>query len=650
MIWRAKSAPSASLLSPAASYRSMNRSTLFLLNCTKGFPRRSQLASIFLPFAAFALTRAYHNVCDYLKERAALERQYGSSLQAIVKKVMDKQSRREQALSVGLKPSKQWSGATNTLDSAWSRILTKADEEASEHTNLADSLQNKVCEPLKSVEKRKEATCNKHLEDKVYNKKQKAKQRYDDACASVESSRVKQGQAKDDKHLEKASKTMDHNMNKMLSAKNLYLISISVANEVQKRFYQIDLPRLQDDFQSLWTLTTLKLYPQSLFAHNNHFLTETNSISPTNDQELFIDYNQRLFSEPQDFQFEPCPIWHNSEDFSLNATEPKILLQNQLEQAHLKAKELEPTIDTKRKEVSKLESLTKAYSQNESLGDSNSVLENFLDTVEQTTTLELQYTVLAKEIKVLETALGDDQGSWRPHNFKSASFVTPTSCYLCNSSNWGITRQGVTCKACSIHAHVKCGPKVPANRPGSAPMHSNHTHISSAMATASPSPNSQPEHQKEQSLLSLKRASTKANNVPPRQANLNRAATSANVIYAYEATSVHEVTVAVSEIVKVIGKDNGSGWIKVEKSDRKQGLVPISYIEIIQEAVVATTPSPLGRVNSIPPRIKKVKVLYDYEARDTDEHSISVGEVITLTKDGENYGEGWFEIFKDGRN
>ncbi|KAI8461506.1 hypothetical protein BY996DRAFT_8404537 [Phakopsora pachyrhizi] len=79
----------------------------------------------------------------------------------------------------------------------------------------------------------------------------------------------------------------------------------------------------------------------------------------------------------------------------------------------------------------------------------------------------------------------------------------------------------------------------------------------------------------------------------------------ANVIYAYETTSVHEVTVAVSEIVKVIGKDNGLGWIKVEKSDRKQGLVPISYIEIIQEAVVATTPSPLGRVNSIPPRIKK---------------------------------------------
>ncbi|KAI8454044.1 hypothetical protein BY996DRAFT_7120190 [Phakopsora pachyrhizi] len=180
-------------------------------------------------------------------------------------------------------------------------------------------------------------------------------------------------------------------------------------------------------------------YLQSLFSHNNHFLTEKNSISPTNYQELFIDYNQRPFSEPQDF--------------------------------HLK----------------------KACSQNKSHGYSDSVLEIFLDTVEQTTTLKLQYTVLAKEIKALETTLGDYQGSRRPHNFKLASFITPTSCYLCNSSIWGITKQGVTCKACSIHAHVKCRPKVPANHPGSAPMHSNHTHLSSAMATASPSPNSQHE-------------------------------------------------------------------------------------------------------------------------------------------------------------
>jgi hypothetical protein len=35
----------------------------------------------------------------------------------------------------------------------------------------------------------------------------------------------------------------------MLSAKNAYLLSISVANEVKERFYHVDLPSLEDDFQ-----------------------------------------------------------------------------------------------------------------------------------------------------------------------------------------------------------------------------------------------------------------------------------------------------------------------------------------------------------------------------------------------------------------
>jgi hypothetical protein len=49
--------------------------------------------------------------------------------------------------------------------------------------------------------------------------------------------------------LEKAAKSMDAHTNDMLSAKNAYLLSISVANEVKRRFYHVDLPSLEDDFQ-----------------------------------------------------------------------------------------------------------------------------------------------------------------------------------------------------------------------------------------------------------------------------------------------------------------------------------------------------------------------------------------------------------------
>ncbi|KAH9472720.1 hypothetical protein Pst134EA_003328 [Puccinia striiformis f. sp. tritici] len=157
---------------------------------------------------------------------------------------------------------------TSTLDTAWSKILSDANKEASDHTNLAESLSNEVCEVLKTCEKKKEATRKRHVEfgvkllaerDKIYHDRAKAKQRYDDACSLVESTRVKQGQAKDDKHLEKAAKNMDVHTNEILSAKNAYLLSISVANEVKRRFYHVDLPSLEDDSQSIWSLTASEL-------------------------------------------------------------------------------------------------------------------------------------------------------------------------------------------------------------------------------------------------------------------------------------------------------------------------------------------------------------------------------------------------------
>lgn len=51
------------------------------------------------------------DIREYFKERVALERQYGTGLQAIVRKAAEKRCRKEQALSVGLEPSKAWGGA-----------------------------------------------------------------------------------------------------------------------------------------------------------------------------------------------------------------------------------------------------------------------------------------------------------------------------------------------------------------------------------------------------------------------------------------------------------------------------------------------------------------------------------------------------------
>ncbi|POV94593.1 hypothetical protein PSHT_16130 [Puccinia striiformis] len=626
----------------------------------------------------------YGDIRDYFKERVALERQYGASLQLLVRKAMDKRSKREEALSVGLETSKPWNGTSSTLDTAWSKILSEADEEASDHTNLAESLSNEVCEVLKTCEKKKEATRKRHVEfgvkllaerDKIYHDRAKAKQRYDDACSLVESTRVKQGQAKDDKHLEKAAKNMDVHTNEMLSAKNAYLLSISVANEVKQRFYHVDLPSLEDDFQSIWSLTASKLvsllktvsqlngkYLESLRTHNENFLIANNTINAQTNQSLFIEYNRRPFTDPPDFVFEP------------------FLLQNRLGQARSKASELEPTIEAKRHEITGLENLREAYSSNESLGDPDEVVENLLESVRQTISLELQYTVLTKEVEVLEQTLGDDQGSQRPHTFKSASFVTPTTCCLCNSNIWGIAKQGVTCKACSISAHVKCGPKVPSNCAGSAPLTGLKRNVSIA-ATSPPaarlrrsltravSTSNRPPAVQTHGLGvggagGVSRSATTANRsvAPPvnrNPFNRSQARPQARMIYGYEASSGFEVSASESEVVTIVSPDDGSGWIKVETSSKQLGLVPATYVELIPNnpttpvpATPSSSPAPASLSTGptpVPSRLKRAKALYDWAAQAPDEHSLAIGETVTLSKGGETYGQGWFEIIKDGR-
>ncbi|KAA1133739.1 hypothetical protein PGTUg99_006357 [Puccinia graminis f. sp. tritici] len=645
----------------------------------------------------------YGDVRDYFKERVALERQYGASLQLLVRKAMEKRTKREEALSVGLETSKSWNGTSSTLDTAWSKILSEADEEASDHTNLAESLQNEVCEVLKNCEKKKEATRKRHVEfgvkllaerDKIYHDRAKAKQRYDEACSLVESTRVKQGQAKDDRHVEKAAKNMDVHTNDMLSAKNAYLLSISVANEVKERFYHVDLPSLEDDFQSIWSLAASKLVSllktvstlnlrclDQLRTHNENFLAATNTIDAQSNQALYIEYNRRPFTDPPDFVFEPCPIWHDSAEYALSAPEPKVLLQNRLGQARSKAADLEPTIAAKRHEITGLENLREAYSQNDSLGDTDEVVENLLESVRQTITLELQYTVLTKEVEVLEQTLGDDQGSQRPHTFKSASFVTPTSCCLCNSNIWGITKQGVTCKACSISAHVKCGPKVPSNCAGTAPLHGLRRNASLAALSTSvtrqqatvDSVSREPQNQTGLSRAvstshrpsaapnggeGLARSTTTVNKMaaPLSSRNaLNRTEPKpkARMIYSYEASTGFEVSALESEIVTVISPDDGSGWIKVETSSNQIGLVPATYVQIISTNAVippsSAPPEPATGPTPVPSRLRRAKALYDWAAQAPDEHSLSVGETVTLSKGGEAYGEGWFEIIKDGR-
>lgn len=72
-----------------------------------------------------------------------------------------------------------------------------------------------------------------------------------------------------------------------------------------------------------------------------------------------------------------------------------------------------------------------------------------------------------------------DEGEQHPHTFKSSSFSIPTQCVYCKASTsvarryklctltcriqssiWGLSKQGKSCKDCGISVHSKCELKV----------------------------------------------------------------------------------------------------------------------------------------------------------------------------------------------
>jgi uncharacterized protein YgiM (DUF1202 family) len=54
------------------------------------------------------------------------------------------------------------------------------------------------------------------------------------------------------------------------------------------------------------------------------------------------------------------------------------------------------------------------------------------------------------------------------------------------------------------------------------------------------------------------------------------------VVFEYTATSPYELSIDEGETVKVLEEDDGSGWVKVANDSGGKGLVPASYVEVIE--------------------------------------------------------------------
>ncbi|KAJ7134798.1 hypothetical protein C8R44DRAFT_771495 [Mycena epipterygia] len=588
-------------------------------------------------------------VRELYRDRAALEREYAAKLQVLTKRATEKRSKLVTSFVVGDEPTKAWTESTlaqNTLNSAFNEIISSISNTAQDHVNLADALTTQVVDVLKAVERKKEDLKKKEMtffqrllteRDRAYGDRLKAKQKYDDECSEVESVRQKQVRANDDRHADRAAKQAEQQRVDMLNSKNVYLISTAVANNVKAKFYNEDLPALEDQFQILQSRLVVRFakilsHSQALqISHLDVVKTRLagveavlNQVDPSKDQEIFIEHNIRAFNPPKDWVFEPCVNHYDTEAMSVEPA-PKVFLQNKLSRSRAKLQELSPLMDSKRKEQDQLLDLFLAYDADHSLGNTDDISENYLDANHQVMAYATSERILTTEMETISAAIGDDEGDQQPHSFKSSSFSIPTQCGYCKSSIWGLSKQGKTCRACNLSVHSKCELKVPADC-----QNSELGRKSSVMPRASTTA----------SRTGVDRAapptpSAFAQSVA--EESYEESYQSARMLFDFTPTSEFELQVAEGTSVQVLEPDDGSGWVKVSDG-QNAGLVPASYVEYDD-----TAPSGSGSEEGSG---QYVRGLYAYAARGADELGLDEGELVELTSGpngGQHYGDGWWE-------
>ncbi|KAJ9050337.1 Protein BZZ1 [Entomophthora muscae] len=604
--------------------------------------------------AGIELIQAYR---EFLKERAALERDYGARLEALTKRYRSHRAFGLGSLAVSQDPFEihQTSSLTDvssvlasstpannlgldpeqsTLLKALSSILYKTEKIAGERTNLAERLTTELHVSLKALitrteEKRKKAfEANKRLTEEyeaAIEEKNRAKALYEESCLEVQSSLAKQEKAHDTKTLDKLNRQYFHEVIDRNNNKNLYILAVQVANQIQAKHFDKNIPEMLNHFQILnerWMIDFKVLLQQQgemelectseSKDRVEEWLSVISGVDHNVETALIASSGSSAWTRPQESKFEAF-IEFQEDDTLIEEEASKVFMFNKLRKAQAQLRELESTIKIKNKELEGLETLYTAYSENPSLGNASEVHENIFTLWRDLTLLRNVQVSRQTEADLILGSMGNPP-SGQMHEFKASSFTIPTTCDYCESTIWGLSRHGATCKECGYNCHAKCELKAPLNcslvKGGSKADKRPPADLSTISAKTAP-------FLKTSTRTPLPNAFLE----PPKHSE--PVLDTAVALYDYDAADDGELTIRENQKLDIIAADDGSGWVTA-RLDGKTGLVPATYITSSADTAALI-----------------VQALYDYDAQTDSDLTIREGEMIEVTN--QEVSEGWWE-------
>ncbi|KAK5087649.1 Protein BZZ1 [Exophiala xenobiotica] len=467
---------------------------------------------------------------------------------------------------------------------------------------------------------------------------------------------------------------------------------------------------------------------QKSTEHMKRLSAEIPRNDPKLDSTMFIRHNAVQWQDPADFVFEPSPVWLDTDAMATDET-AKIFLRNILTKSKPLINETKAQAQQKRRELENVKRARENIRAGKDKRDEVDCVRSQFAVQEALHAVERQRMTAEVETSTITAVVGDLSLRGQSHVFKSETFKIPTNCDLCGDRIWGLSAKGFLCVDCGFTCHSKCQMKVPPECPGEQTKEEKkklkvERQAAAAQAAETPAPTSNgtaaPALTRQDTMNSLSSGyattanrsvsamgksvsdlaandngpsapsspsptgATRRNRIvaPPPTAYVGASTDDVSspttnkkrgrMLYAYEARSDGEVSIAEGKEFEIVELDDG-GWTKIKAGFGQEGLVPTAYFEEVASTPAlarrpthertsstysnssASLASTIGTTKKQGPAVaprrgaKKVKyaeALYPYTAQSDAEFDMEEGEKFVLISMGS--GDGWADVEKNG--